>query len=545
MTKRQLLVTSALPYANGPIHLGHMVEHVQTDIFVRFQKLIGNDCSYICADDAHGTAIMISAEKENKSPEQYIEEIRNDHVADFKGFNISHDIYYSTHSPENQALSEDIYLKAKEKNCIVEKDIEQYYCEDSKLFLSDRYIRGICPKCNAPDQYGDSCEKCYASYSATQLIDPISIFSGKTPVLKQSKHYFFSLDNLSKEIKEWLDGPHIIDPVRNKCLEWFNDTLKDWDISRDEPYFGFKIPGTDNKYFYVWLDAPIGYIASTKKYCDSTNKDSFENIWKHGDYEIHHFIGKDILYFHTLFWPAMLSVSGYKLPKKVRVHGFLTVNGEKMSKSRGTFILAKDYLDSLNPEFLRYYYASKLSESMDDIDFNIQDFVYKINSDLLGKVINIASRLASILTKKCNGTLTQIPDNASELLSNIRNKSELIATHYEKLDYHKAMKEIMACADMANHYIDSNAPWQLVKEDVAQAEQVCTAALNALIYISIYLKPVCPTIVEAIEDFLDIPSLNWTHLTSRVEQHSIKPYQHIAKRLELEEVESKLGIKNS
>jgi methionyl-tRNA synthetase len=485
MTKKQLLVTSALPYANGPIHLGHLVEHVQTDVFVRFQKLIGNTCYYICADDAHGTAIMLSAEKEKKSPEEYISEIKENHINDFKGFGIDYDIYYSTHSPENQALSEEIYLKAKEKNCITEKDIEQYYCEDSKLFLSDRYIKGNCPKCMTPDQYGDSCEKCYATYSATQLINPKSIFSGKAPILKKSTHYFFALNNVSAEIKAWIESNTVIESVKNKCLEWFNDsdTLKDWDISRDAPYFGFKIPGTSDKYFYVWLDAPIGYMSATKKFCDDTKKESFNDIWTSKKFEIHHFIGKDILYFHTLFWPAMLSVSDYSLPKKVHVHGFLTVNGEKMSKSRGTFILASQYLQHLNPEFLRYYYASKLTESMDDIDFNTQDFLYKVNSDVLGKVINIASRLGSILNKKCHNRLTKIEETDKSLLLKIREKSSIIAGYYDSLDYNKAMKEIMLCADLANQYIDSKEPWQLVKTSVNEAEQVCTTGLNALIYI--------------------------------------------------------------
>jgi len=534
MTKKQLLVTSALPYANGPIHLGHLVEHVQTDVFVRFQKLIGNTCYYICADDAHGTAIMLSAEKEKKSPEEYISEIKENHINDFKGFGIDYDIYYSTHSPENQALSEEIYLKAKEKNCITEKDIEQYYCEDSKLFLSDRYIKGNCPKCMTPDQYGDSCEKCYATYSATQLINPKSIFSGKAPILKKSTHYFFALNNVSAEIKAWIESNTVIESVKNKCLEWFNDsdTLKDWDISRDAPYFGFKIPGTSDKYFYVWLDAPIGYMSATKKFCDDTKKESFNDIWTSKKFEIHHFIGKDILYFHTLFWPAMLSVSDYSLPKKVHVHGFLTVNGEKMSKSRGTFILASQYLQHLNPEFLRYYYASKLTESMDDIDFNTQDFLYKVNSDVLGKVINIASRLGSILNKKCHNRLTKIEETDKSLLLKIREKSSIIAGYYDSLDYNKAMKEIMLCADLANQYIDSKEPWQLVKTSVNEAEQVCTTGLNALIYICIYLKPVLPVTVNAIEKFLNLEALFWSDLNKTVEDHEINLYEHIAKRLE-------------
>ena len=536
MRKRKLLVTSALPYANGPIHIGHMVEHIQTDIFVRFQRLIGNTCYYMCADDAHGTAIMLSAEKQGVTPETFIKNIQNSHMADFNGFHITHDHYYSTHSPENKELSENIFHAAQAAGAIFEKDIEQYFCEEKNIFLADRYIKGTCPKCGAQDQYGDSCEKCFATYSATQLIDPISIFSNQTPILKKSTHYFFDVQKFEPMIKGWLLENHVITPVKNKLQEWFDAGLKSWDISRDAPYFGFQIPGEESKFFYVWLDAPIGYMATTKHWCEQSKQEKFDHIWKSGDYEIHHFIGKDILYFHTLFWPAMLHVGGYQLPEKVRVHGFLTINGEKMSKSRGTFILASDYLKKCNPEFLRYYYAAKLTESMDDLDLNSDDFMYKINSEVLGKVVNIASRLGSILTKKCNGMCTKIDPLAAEMLAGIREKKGLIQSCYESLDTNKAMREIMVCAGLANTYIDHAAPWAVVKEDTAHAEAICTAGLNALKIIAIYLKPVIPKIVEGIENFLQIAPLDWSDIEQEIVDHQVKPYEHLVSRLVKEDV---------
>lgn len=537
MTSRKILVTSALPYANGKIHLGHMVEHVQTDIFVRFQRLRGNTCIYLCADDAHGTAIMLSADKAGLAPEAYIEAIRQDHITDFTGFDISHDTYYTTHSQENKTLSEEIFKSAQEAGAIETREIEQYFCETSQLFLSDRYIKGQCPKCGAEDQYGDACEKCYATYDATQLINPISVYSGKKPVIKTSVHYFFKLAGFEEKIKSWLDAGHVHPSVNKKLKEWFDAGLKDWDISRDAPYFGFEIPGAKNKYFYVWLDAPIGYIATTKHWCDLYKKENFDDIWKNGNYEIHHFIGKDILYFHTLFWPAMLDVSGFSLPKKVAVHGFLTVNGEKMSKSRGTFILASTYLKHMNPEFLRYYYASKLTEGMDDIDLSLEDFTNKINSDVLGKVVNIASRLGAIIHKRCNGALTDIPKEAESMLNSIQHKATQIADAYETLNYQKAMKEIMQGADIANKFIDQTAPWAIAKEDPEKAAALCTAGLNACRYLIIYLKPVLPKIAAGIEQFLKISELTWEDLNTTLTHHDINPYSHLASRLTLEDVE--------
>lgn len=536
MQHRKLLVTSALPYANGDIHLGHMVEHIQTDIFVRFQKLIGNTCYYMCADDAHGTAIMLSAEKADIKPEQYIEEIRNKHIKDFEGFSISHDSYYSTHSEENKYFSELIYKEAVKAEAIEEKKIKQYFCEESGLFLADRFIKGTCPNCKAENQYGDACEKCFATYDATQLINPISVYSGKPPILKESNHYFFKLSLFEKSIQDWLKSADIHKSVKNKLQEWFDVGLKNWDISRDAPYFGFQIPDSDNKYFYVWLDAPVGYIATTKQWCDETKKESFENIWKKGDFEIHHFIGKDILYFHTLFWPAMLSVSQFSLPKKIAVHGFLTVNGEKMSKSRGTFILASTYLKHLNPEFLRYYYASKLTEGMDDIDLNLEDFTHKINSDVLGKVVNIASRLGSILAKRCDHTLTTVSPEAIEMLTQIQDKAPSIKEAYDTLHFQQAMKDIMFCADLANKFIDTTAPWSVVKDDPKRGAELCTAGINACRLLIIYLKPVLPSIAAGIETFLNCDSLSWSDLNLFLENHRINPYKHLVSRINLDDV---------
>ncbi|MAQ64640.1 MAG: methionine--tRNA ligase [Actinobacteria bacterium] len=538
---RKLLVTSALPYANGSIHLGHLVEHIQTDIFVRFQKLIGNTCYYMCADDSHGTAIMLSAEKKKQPPEEYIDAIRKEHIADFEGFYISHDHYYSTHSEENKQLSEDIYLKASEAGAIKTKDIKQYFCEQTKLFLSDRFIKGECPKCGEPDQYGDACEACFHTYDATELSNPYSVYSGEKPILKNSIHYFFDLSKFKTIIYDWIQEDHVTEPVKNKLEEWFKVGLKDWDISRDAPYFGFLIPNTRDKYFYVWLDAPIGYMATTRHWCDTTKKEKFDTIWKSKEYEIHHFIGKDILYFHTLFWPAMLHVGGYQLPKKVNVHGFLTVNNEKMSKSRGTFILASDYLKHLNPEFLRYYYAAKLTSGVDDLDFSTDDFTNKINSDVLGKVVNIASRLGAIIHKYGDGKLSSISDNASDMIDAIRARSDKISEYYEALEFSKAMKEIMSCADIANQFIDSVAPWSVAKEDAPYAIQLCTAGMNAWRYIMIYLKPVLPQIVKGAEELLDSDSLEWKDLETVIEDTPINKYQHLASRIRLEDVEKIIG----
>ncbi|MFC1753733.1 methionine--tRNA ligase [Thermoproteota archaeon] len=540
MKKRKILVTSALPYANGSIHLGHLVEYIQTDIWVRFQKLLGNTCYYMCADDTHGTAIMLSAKKQGITPQELIKKIHKEHIQDFNEFLIEFDNYYTTDSKENQELSEYIFLEAQKKGIIYEKEIEQMYCEHDNMFLPDRFIRGICPKCNALDQYGDSCEVCSSTYSPGELIAPKCAECGNTPVKKTSMHYFFKLSALTDEVKKWIDTDPVRVEIKNKLQEWFEGGIRDWDISRDAPYFGFKIPGAQDKYFYVWLDAPVGYIASTKNWCSGSGVD-FDSIWRKGEYEIHHFIGKDIVYFHTLFWPAMLTISGFKLPKKVHVHGFLTINGEKMSKSRGTFINARAYLNHINPEFLRYYYASKLSGSIEDLDLNLEDFVFKVNSDIVNKVVNIGSRLGSILNKKLESKLTNPDKEGEALIHTILESKDQIAKDYNALAFHKAMREIMRLADLANQYIDAMAPWAVVKENKDKASEICTAGLNALRILSGYLKPVLPGISQGVERFLDCEPVDWLNLDQRLLNHVIQPYQHLAQRVELEQVKKSLA----
>jgi methionyl-tRNA synthetase len=542
MTKR-LLVTSALPYANGDIHLGHLVEHIQTDIFVRFNQLLGNECRYMCADDTHGTAIMLSAEKEGVSAEEYIEGVKVQHMADFALFNIKYDHYYSTHSLENQALSEHIYACAKSDGGIITKTISQYYCTEKGLFLADRYIKGACPKCETPDQYGDACEACYATYSATELVDPVSVFSGKAPVLKDTTHYFFDLEKYRSVIEGWLDTQPVIPAIKNKLNEWLDGDLKPWDISRDAPYFGFKIPDTD-QYFYVWMDAPIGYIATTESWAKTVGG-SYKDYWEDDTVEIHHFIGKDIMYFHTLFWPAMLSVAKFNQPKKVHVHGFLTVNGEKMSKSRGTFILARDYAKHLNTDLLRYYYAAKLTSSIDDIDFSIEDFVNKVNSDVLGKFVNIASRIGSIVNKKLGGTLAKVDAEGQGILDEMLAHAAQIEAAYIALETNKCMRLIMQCAEIANKYIDTKAPWGMVSEQPDQARAVCTTALNCLRVLMIYLGPVIPTVVQQLEQFLSTEHQSWAQLQDNIEDISLQPYEHVLKRLTVDEANQALGVLTS
>ncbi|MCK9615388.1 MAG: methionine--tRNA ligase [Candidatus Omnitrophica bacterium] len=540
--RRRILVTSALPYANGSIHLGHLVEYIQTDIWVRFQRLIGNECYYMCADDTHGTPIMISARKQNIPPEELISKMYTEHLRDFSAFRISFDNYYSTNSEENREFCEYIYSEAKQKGAIYEKEIEQYYCEHDGMFLPDRMIKGICPRCKAEDQYGDNCETCSATYDPTELISPFCAICGAKPIIKKSTHYYFKLSNFTNELREWVSQDHLRPEIKNKLQEWFTQGIKDWDISRDAPYFGFKIPGTENKYFYVWLDAPVGYIATTKNWCKSKGI-NFDEIWRGKDFEIHHFIGKDILYFHTLFWPAMLMVSGFSTPTKVNIHGFLTVNGEKMSKSRGTFMNASDYLKHVDPEFLRYYYAAKLGAGVDDLDLNLSDFVFRINSDVLGKVVNIGSRLGKIVNKKLNNALGEIDAQGASILDEMRKALPKIANYYETLDYNKAMREIMPLADIVNKYINDTAPWELVKTDEKKAQSVCTTGLNGLYLLTGMLKPVLPRIAEGVEKFLNIPSMNWESLKKPITQHKINEYERLAERIELSTVEKILGTK--
>ena len=537
---RQILVTSALPYANGSIHLGHLVEYIQTDTWVRFQKMRGHDCRYVCADDTHGTAIMLRAEKEGITPEALIGRVWDEHTRDFAGFHIGFDHYYSTHSDENRELASKIYLRLQEAGLIEVKTIAQLYDPVKNLFLPDRFIKGECPKCGAADQYGDNCEVCGATYSPTELKNPVSAVSGATPVHKDSEHYFFRLGACEAFLREWTKSGALQDEAANKMQEWFASGLNNWDISRDAPYFGFEIPGAPGKYFYVWLDAPVGYMASFARYAADNGLD-FDAWWGAGSKaELVHFIGKDILYFHALFWPAMLKFSGHRLPTAIYAHGFLTVNGQKMSKSRGTFITAASYLEQgLNPEWLRYYYAAKLNGTMEDIDLNLDDFVARVNSDLVGKFINIASRTAGFITKRFDGRLADGVANI-ELIGDFQAAAGTIAAHYEVRDYAKALREIMALADRANQYVADEKPWELAKkpEAVYRLHEVCTVALNCFRLLTLYLKPVLPKLAEEVEAFLDIPPLAWEDSQSLFIHHRINEYSYLMTRIDPKFIEA-------
>jgi len=531
---RKILVTSALPYANGSIHLGHLVEYIQTDIWVRFQKMQGHTVHYVCADDTHGTPIMLRAEKEGVTPEALIESVHQEHAADFAEFLVNFDNYYSTNAPENKALSQSIYKKLKAAGKIATKTIEQFYDPVKNMFLPDRFIKGECPKCHAKDQYGDSCEVCGATYNPTELINAYSAVSGAAPIRKETEHYFFKLSECEDFLKEWTRSGTLQGEAANKMGEWFESGLNDWDISRDAPYFGFEIPDAPGKYFYVWLDAPIGYMASFMNLCAKQGLD-FDEYWQaDATTELYHFIGKDILYFHALFWPATLEFSGHRKPTKIFSHGFLTVNGEKMSKSRGTFITARSYLDHIkNPEYLRYYYAAKLNSSMEDIDLSLDDFVARVNSDLVGKYINIASRTAGFINKRFAGKLQSAADNME--VAEIKSAASLIASAYEAREYGKAIREIMRLADIANGYVADKAPWVMAKQEGQDAElqQVCSAALEMFRLLTLYLKPVLPKLALEIEQFLNIPALTWQSVDlSLVEGHGINAYEHLITRIE-------------
>ncbi|MFC3908369.1 methionine--tRNA ligase [Legionella dresdenensis] len=542
MSTRKILVTSALPYANGHLHLGHLVEHIQTDVWVRTQKMLGHQCISVCGDDAHGTPIMLKAEKAGITPEQLTTEIRQSHEQDFKAFAINYDSYYTTHSAENQQLANQIYQKLQENGDIVKKSIKQFYDPAKAMFLPDRYVKGTCPKCKTPDQYGDNCEACGATYSPTELLDAVSAISGARPVEKESEHYFFDLPRYEKLLKEWTTSGHLQPEVANKLDEWFAAGLKQWDISRDAPYFGFLIPGTADKYFYVWLDAPIGYMASFKKYCDS-NGVSFDEFWsKDSTAELYHFVGKDIVYFHALFWPAMLAGSGHRLPTAVFAHGFLTVNGQKMSKSRGTFIEARTYLRHLHPEYLRYYFAAKLNGRVDDLDLNFDDFINRVNADLVGKVVNIASRCAGFINKRFDN---QLSDTLSEpeLYKALVAEREAIIDAYVQRDYARAIRQIMECADRVNQYIDNNKPWVLVKdpEQLAQVQAVCTMALNLFRVLMTYLKPVLPMMAEQVEQFLNCAPLTWDGIDKPLLTHKIAAFTPLIVRVEREKIDAILA----
>lgn len=534
---RKILVTSALPYANGAIHLGHLVEYIQTDIWVRFQKLRGVDCTYVCADDAHGTAIMLKAEQLGHSAEQQIANVKAEHEADFAAFNIAFDNYHSTHSTENHELSNMIYGRLKANGHIASKSITQAYDPEKQLFLADRYIKGTCPKCKTEDQYGDNCEKCGATYSPMDLINPKSAISGATPVAKDSEHFFFTLPEFSDFLKGWTRAGHLQDEVANKMAEWLDAGLQAWDISRDAPYFGFEIPGEPGKYFYVWLDAPIGYIASLKNLLDKKGEDWYD-YWKpDSTAEVYHFIGKDIVNFHALFWPAMLHSANLRTPTKICVHGFLTVNGTKMSKSRGTFINARTYLDHLNPEYLRYYFAAKLTSNVDDIDLNLEDFIQRVNSDLVGKVVNIASRTAKFINNAGGVLATEVADAA--LWQQFVDGGEIIANYYESRDYSKAMREIMALADAANEYIATQEPWKLAKQAGAEAQTqaVCTLGINMFRALLTYLKPVLPALTADAEAFLG-ETLSWNAPISFRAGEKINEFKPLLTRIEKDKVDA-------
>ena len=536
---RKMLVTSALPYANGPIHIGHLVEYIQTDIWVRFQKMRGHECYYVCADDAHGTPIMLRAQQEGISPEILIARVKKEHEEDFARFAVAFDNYHTTHSDENRELSELIYERLLAGGHISRRTIKQAYDPAKNIFLPDRFIRGECPKCGAADQYGDSCEVCGATYSPTDLKNPVSAISGVTPVEKESEHYFFKLADFESSLKDWTRGGHLQEEVSNKLDEWFDTGLQEWDISRDEPYFGFRIPGTEDKYFYVWLDAPIGYLASFKNLCDRSSLKFDEFFLKDSSTELYHFIGKDIIYFHALFWPAMLEGSKLRTPTAIFAHGFLTINGQKMSKSRGTFIMAKTYLDHLDPQYLRYYFAAKLGSGVDDIDLSFDDFSFRVNSDLVGKVVNIASRCAGFINKRFEGKLS-VENHNPELLESFIGAGEKIATLYESREYARAMREIMALADKANQYIDEHKPWVIAKDPAREAElqSICSMGINLFRYLLLFLKPVLPVMAEQGEAFLGIKPLKWKDIDSPLYDHTINPFKPLMRRVDKEKIQA-------
>ncbi len=574
---RQILVTSALPYANGSIHIGHMVEYIQTDIWVRFQKMQGHQCTYVCADDAHGTPIMLRAQNEGITPEKLIAATDKEHRADFADFSVSFDNFHSTHSEENREIVETIYKRLRDAGHIEQRSIKQAYDPEKEMFLPDRFIKGTCPKCGADDQYGDNCEVCGATYAPTDLKNPVSALSGATPIEKESEHYFFKLADFEPMLRKWISGNHTQTAISNKVSEWFESGLQSWDISRDAPYFGFEIPDAPGKFFYVWLDAPMGYMASFKNLCDKRDDLNFDDYWKaDSEHEVYHFIGKDIAYFHTLFWPAVLSGSNFRTPTAVFCHGFLTVDGKKMSKSRGTFIKARTYLDNLNPEYLRYYFAAKLSNGVDDLDLNLDDFILRVNSDLVGKVVNIASRCAGYITKKCDGNLSKIlPEQeyyekmiqqyelaqingessistdslgyeafaeTGQLLIDYVTAKDTIKDLYERREFSHAIREIMSLADKANQYIDEQKPWALAKEKgkEQQIQDIYSVGINLFRILITYLKPVIPSIAEASESFLNVDPLNWKDIPRLLTNHKINKFKPLMTRVEQEKIDAML-----
>ncbi len=538
-TQRKILVTSALPYANGSIHLGHMLEHIQTDIWVRFQKMRGHLCTAVCADDAHGTAIMIKAAQQGITSEELIDGVRQEHMADFNDFLIGYDNYHSTHSDENREFSNSIYKALRDNGKIAVRSIVQAYDPEKEMFLADRFIKGTCPKCKAEDQYGDNCEVCSATYTPMEMINPRSVYSGATPIEKDSEHYFFKLPDFQDFLAKWTRSGTLQDQVANKLSEWLDSGLKEWDISRDAPYFGFEIPDAPGKYFYVWLDAPIGYMASFKNLCDRTEGLEFDDYWgKDSDAELYHFIGKDIINFHALFWPAMLDCAGYRTPTAVNAHGYVTVDGEKMSKSRGTFIKARTYLKHLDPQYLRYYYAAKLNSRVDDIDLNLGDFLQRVNSDVVGKVVNIASRTASFINKKFDGQLATDVSEA-EMIQSFVDAGDVIAEHFESREYGKAIREVMRLADVANEYIAVQAPWVLAKDEATlpKVQDVCTVALNLFSILATYLKPVMPNLVADAEAFLG-KELTWDNRSELLFGNTVNKFKPLMGRIEQTQIDA-------
>ncbi len=533
--KKRIIVTSGLPYANGDIHLGHLVEYLQTDFWVRFQKMRGHECRYFCADDTHGTPIMIAARKEGITPEELVGRNREKHIEDFNRFEINFDHYGSTNSAANRVLTEQFYQGMVQAGHIENHAISQLYCEQDKMFLPDRFVRGECPRCGAPDQYGDSCDKCSATYTTTEVKNPRCSICGSTPVEKESPHIFFNLEAFRSFLSGWIVD-HVPVEAAKKLQEWLKEPLRSWDISRDAPYFGFGIPDQPGKYFYVWVDAPIGYLAAASEWCQTTGND-FKTLWNGENSEIYHFIGKDILYFHTLFWPAMLKTAGYKLPDQVFIHGFLTVDGEKMSKSKGTFITARSYLEELDPLYLRYYYASKLNGSMGDIDLSVEDFQNRINSELVGKLTNLASRSMQMLHKNLDGRLGSVSDNGRDMLNRFRACSEDIAAHYQARDFSRVIQAVRQMADEANRYIDAAKPWETIKSDAEQTRNLLTDIANLFRLLTIYLAPVLPSYAARTAAIFGEKAYQWSSIAETVENRSLKPYENLANRIQTGQME--------
>lgn len=535
MKSRTIITTSALPYANGSIHLGHLVEYLQTDFWVRFQKMRGHQCLYICADDAHGTAIMLRARKEKITSEELIAKSFKEHTQDFKDFGIEFDEYSTTHSPVNKDLVQEIFKSMQKGGHIDVRKIQQTYCEHDKIFLPDRFVKGVCPKCNAKDQYGDSCDQCGATYATTDLKEARCAVCGELSSKKESDHIFFKLNDFRNFLKEWIKD-HTQEQIANKLGEWFDQDLRDWDISRDSPYFGFEIPSHPGKYFYVWVDAPVGYMSTTKIWCEKNNID-FKSFWNGEETEIYHFIGKDIIYFHSLFWPAMLKSAEYKTPNHIFAHGFLTVNGEKMSKSKGTFISARTYLDHLDPEYLRYYYACKL-RGIDDIDLSLDDFVSRVNSDLVGKITNLGSRSAQLLNKKLDSMLSEPCEEGRELIKKVQAQADEVARLYENLEFLKALTLIRDMADEANRYFDLKAPWKIIKEDEEGVKRILTTVLNIFRVLSVYLTPILPSYSKKVSDLFGEQSFLWDSSQNLITFKKIQPYEHLITRIDNKSVEA-------